>query len=247
MSAEISEVHGQLDGVSLTRPYSQWFDVIPKLGLSFIDHLFNRLDGAYPHKWRSNFPSQQAIDNWCESWVEAFEDERITPDDVKVGLRECRRRYAWPPSIAEFIQACKPVLDPVVAYHEALAGLEARGKGEVGAWSHRAVYWAAVALKNELLHQTYSQIKDRWAAALRIQFEKSDWTDIPLPRVAIEAPGKVRTSPAKAQALVAEFQANGWGNTVKGDGRQWARNILARPETKSIAVIHAAEQALGLR
>jgi hypothetical protein len=103
-----------------TQPFSKWFEVHPGLGISMMDHLFNRLDGAYPHKWRSAFPNQQAIDNFCESWAEAFEEEGITPNDVKVGLKACRNTFDWPPSCAEFIKACKTVEKKEPAYVFAL-------------------------------------------------------------------------------------------------------------------------------
>lgn len=237
--------------VSATRPYSQWFDVAPRLGISFIDHLFNRLDGAYPHKWRSNFPNQQAIDNWAESWVEAFEDERITPTDVKVGLRECRKRYAWPPSIAEFIQACKPAIDALSAYHEATAGLEARGKGEMGTWSHPAVYWAASLLAKDLMSQTYAQVKDRWAALLKAQLEHTEWADIPEPRLALPEPGKSALSKEGAAQMLRDLGAAGIvkGAPSKIDGKRWARRILERVAAgdKSLLQIQInfAKDALG--
>ena len=90
-----------------TQPFSKWFEVHPGIGISMMDHLYNRLDGAYPHKWRSAFGTQQAIDNWNESWAEAFEEEGITPNHIKAGLRACRSLFDWPPSCAEFIKACK--------------------------------------------------------------------------------------------------------------------------------------------
>lgn len=92
-----------------TQPFSKWFEVHPGLGISMMDHLYNRLDGAYPHKWRSAFQNQQVIDNWCESWAEAFEEEGITPNDIKAGLKACRNAFDWPPSCAEFIKSCKTI------------------------------------------------------------------------------------------------------------------------------------------
>src|SRR5205823_10890347 len=70
----ISQRPAALAEAVTTRPYSKWFEPHPGLGISLMDHLFNRLDGAYPHKWRANFPDPQSVDNWQESWVEAFEE-----------------------------------------------------------------------------------------------------------------------------------------------------------------------------
>lgn len=240
-----------------TRPYSQWFEPHPDLGISLMDHLYNRLDGAYPHKWRANFPDEQAVDNWAESWVEAFEEEGITPNDVKSGLKACRNRFAWPPSCAEFVQACKPHGDAAAAYHEAIAGLEARGKGARGTWSHPAVFWAATMLQRELMGQTYASVKDRWAAALKAQLARTEWAEIPIPRPQLVAPGKGLASKEGAVAMLRELEASGLitkGVTKqvddKFDHKRWARRLLERVEQgdKSIKIyqIDAARAALGL-
>lgn len=243
--------------VPTTRPYSQWFEPHPDLGISLMDHLYNRLDGAYPHKWRANFPDEQAIDNWAESWVEAFEEEGITPADVKTGLKACRSRFAWPPSCAEFIQACKPFADAVGAYHEAVAGLEARGKGERGEWSHPAVYWAATLLQRDLMGQTYSAVKDRWAAALKAQMARTEWADVPVPREQLAAPGKTKLSREGAEEMLRELTAQGLitkGITKKADDnfdhKRWARRLLERfangDKEVTICQANAASEALGL-
>lgn len=238
--------------VPSTRPYSHWFDVHPDLGISLMDHLWNRLDGAYPQKWRANFPSQQSIDNWCESWVEAFEDEGVTPTDVRVGLKECRRRFTWPPSCAEFIQACKPFTDPTAAYHEAVAGLQARGKGELGVWSHPSVFWATTGLSRDLMEQTYGQVKERWAAALARQLARGAWENIPPPRLQLPAPGKGVLSKENAAKFLRDVGAAGVLKSPGegGDPKRWARRLLERAERGdrvTIAQLHLAQEALGLR
>lgn len=94
---------------SLTTPINEWLESKESLqGQSFMDHLYNRLDGAYLQKWRSNFQNEQAIENWRVSWAEAFEAEGLKPRDIKAGLDACRSKYDWPPSCAEFIKACSP-------------------------------------------------------------------------------------------------------------------------------------------
>jgi hypothetical protein len=231
-----------------TRPLSQWFDPVPALGISCIDHLYNRLDGAYPHKWRSNFPDQQAIDNWAESWVEAFEEEGITPQDVKVGLRECRRRHGWPPSVAEFMQACRPTLDPTKAYYEAIAGLEARGKGEFGTWSHPAIFWAAWSMRRELREQAYSAVRARWETALQQHLDKAELAEIPQPALELTAPGKSTTSPTAAKAAIAKLVNSVVNRPASTDPKGWARKLLARAdagEKLTPAQVQIARDALG--
>lgn len=239
---------------NLANPFSKWFEVVPALGISLMDHLFNRLDGAYPHKWRSNFPNQQAIDNWCESWAEAFEEEGITPQDVKAGLKTCRSRYDWPPSCAEFIKACKPSIDSVVAYYEAVNGMQAREKGEMGTWSHPAVFWAAVQISAfDLKNQSYSQLKTRWEAALKEQMAKGAWEAIEAPLLALPAPGKSKMSREHATKLVQELQASEIikKSDDKIDHRAWARKILERAKKEchglSSLQIRFAREALGMK
>lgn len=236
-----------------TRPFSQWFEPVESLGIAFIDHLFNRLDGAYPHKWRSNFGNQQAIDNWAESWVEAFEEEKITPADVKLGLRECRKRFTWPPSCAEFIQACRPMAEPMTAYYEAISGLEARGKGEMGDWSHPAIFWAASMLRVDLMGQTHAQVKERWSAALKAQLERTEWAAIPPPRVLLPTPDVSPEAKANATKMLADLGAQGITKTLKDstDHKRWARKIMERvangDKTLSMIQISFAKTALEIK
>jgi hypothetical protein len=231
-----------------TRPYSQWFEPVEALGISMIDHLYNRLDGAYPHKWRSNFADQQAIDNWAESWVECFEEEGITPNDVKVGLRECRKRFAWPPSCAEFVQACRPQVDPMRAYYEAVAGVQARFAGEHGTWSHPAIYHAAMTMPTELREQAYSAVRARWEIALQQQLAKAEWEAIPAPMLVLTAPGKSTTTSAKAKAAIAQLIGQVLHKPASTDPKAWARKLLARAaagEKVTPTQVQFAQEALA--
>ena len=243
--------HNVFLGQSSTAPDSRWFDIHPKLGISMIQHLYNRLDGAYPHWFSANFPSAQSLKNWAESWVEAFEQEGITPQAAATGLKTCRARYVKTPSCAEFILACRPEIDPVATYHEAVAGLEARGKGEAGTWSHPAVFWAASLLARELMGQSYSQIKEKWAVALRAQLARTEWAEIPPPRVRLSAPDMAALTREEAAAQLRNLQAAA-AFAPKGadsDGLEWARDIKRRQKSGDRALqsiqIKFADEALG--
>jgi hypothetical protein len=237
---------------SSTEQFSKWFQPIQALdGLSMMDHLFNRLDGAYPHKWRSAFPNQQAIDNWCVSWSEEFDDSGVTPADIKAGLKACRTKYDWPPSCAEFIKACRPSVDVLVAYYEAVAGVQARAAGKMGVWSHPAIYWAAMPLSFDLGTQTYSQMKVRWERALTEQMERGEWAAIPEPALALPEPGKTMLSREKAQQLVSEYKADAAVKDVASniDHLYWTKKIKARQKRsdKSLTLIQIkfADEALA--
>lgn len=246
-------MNAPLTSTNLANPFSKWFDAHPALdGKSLMERLFDRLDGAYPHKWRSNFPNAQAIDNWMTSWAEAFEEEGVTPADIKAGLKACRSQYEWPPSCAEFIKACRPSVSPTVAYYEAIKGLSERQKGEMGTWSHPAIYWAAVQVQYELMGQTYSQAKALWERTLQEQMAKKEWPDIPNPLIALPPPGKTHVDLEEATKRIAELHAEG---VIKkpndNDQKLWAKKIMKRLEdgdkTLSSIQIQFAKRALSVK
>lgn len=246
-------MNAPLNLISTANPFDAWFQPLDVLkGLSMMDHFYNRMDGAYPHKWRSNFPNTDAIDNWKTSWAEAFEEEGITPADIKAGLKACRTKHDWPPSCAEFIKACRPSVDPLVAYYEAVSGVQARAKGEMGTWSHPAIFWAAMPMAFDLRLQSFSQIKMRWERTLAEQMEKGDWAAVPEPMVALPAPGKGVLSREQASKMLEELGAT---KIVKDaaeptDYKRWAKQILAKIERKHHGVpdwiINDAKKALGV-
>src|SRR5690606_4326501 len=91
----------------------------------------------------------------------------FTPEEIRRGLQSCLA-HDWPPTLPEFIRMCRPSLNAEAAYHEAVAGMAARTKGERGEWSHPAVYWAAVRVtSHDLLSMGWQAIRARWEAAYR--------------------------------------------------------------------------------
>lgn len=241
-----------LNSTNTGSPFDIWFAPHEILGgKSLMEHLFARLDGAYPHKWRSNFPSQEAIDNWSCSWAEAFEEEGITPADIKAGLKACRTRFDWPPSCAEFLKACKPTVDvdPLKAYYEAIAGVQERAAGQMGVWSHPAIYFAAMPISFDLGNQSYSQIKGRWEQALAAQMDRGEWAQIPEPMLALPEPGKGKLSREGAAKMMEELGAAGVLKP-KTDHKLWAKNIMDRVKRKDKTLlmiqINFAKEALGI-
>lgn len=240
-------MNARLPSTNLETQSSKWLEPHKSLdGLSMMDHLYNRLDGAYPHKWRSNFPNNQAISNWRLSWAEAFEMAGIKPADIKTGLTACQTKFDWPPSCAEFVKACKPQVDFVVAYYEAVNGVKARESGQVGEWSHPAIFWASSGLAFDLKNQAYSQIKDRWEAALKAQLEREWWDEIPAPLAALPAPGKTITNPEQAGKMIEKIEQ---AFKPKTDHKAWAKKIMERVRQgdKSVSLLQRnfAEEALS--
>ena len=224
---------------------SQWLTAHSKLnGMSLMDHLFNRLNGAYPNKWRANFRDEQAIDDWRHAWAEAFDDERITPSDVALGIKNCRRMYDWPPSLTEFLRACRPHLEPDVAFFEAVRGLQARERGQQGEWSHPAIFFAALAVgQYEMRNEAYQQLKSRWEKALSDQLSLGNWPEVPPVLEALPAPD--RTEEGRAQARKISAIASGAMAKKGADHKRWAKRILENPKSFSDYSVKRAKEALS--
>ncbi|WP_155638644.1 replication protein P [Burkholderia cepacia] len=215
---------------SSTLKPSVWFELHPKLGISLMDHLFNRLDGAYPNRWRSSFQTEQAIANWREAWAEAFDEEGVTPELIATGLRACRRKFDWPPSLTEFLSLCKPPINVDVAVYEAIEQMRARQHGK-DVWSNPAIYWAAVKVgEYDMLSQTFSQIKPRFERALNAVLE-GNVLPVPERTPALPAPGKTYSSQEYGRQRLAELNASGiLRSAPAGRNIGWAQKIIAEEE-----------------
>ncbi|MBV2180910.1 MAG: hypothetical protein KUL86_06695 [Castellaniella sp.] len=214
-------------------------------GISLMDHLFGRMNGMYPNKWRANFRDEQAIDDWKAAWAEAFDEDGITPHDVADGIKNCRRMYDWPPSLPEFLRACRPSLDPEIAFHEAVKGLTARRKGEMGEWSHPAIFYAAVEVgQYDMLNSAYGTMRARWEKALDKQMAKGQWNEIPAPALALPEPRKTELSDAEATKAMEHMGAGG-ALKEKKDHKAWAKKILANPKGYASIAVTMAKRALG--
>jgi len=232
---------------------SGWAVPLAKLeGISLIDHLWNRLSGTYRGRWLKDFPDMQSIENWKEAWAEALDEDRVTPQEVAEGLRTCRRMFPdWPPAVGEFIRACRPGLIPENAFHDAVAGMSARRRGEVGQWSHPAVYWAAVRVgSHDLLNCGYSVMQARWERALSEELSRGEWATVPTPAVALPAPGATYATPEEATKALEALEAGTILNESGRDPRRGAKRILAEAAKKggrrySITVLAMAKAAMN--
>lgn len=226
---------------------SPWLHLHPKLGLAPMDHLFNRLDGAYPRRWRDSFGSDQSIQNWRESWAEAFDDERITFDEVKAGLDRIRKECDWPPSLAEFLKACRETINVDAALYEARAQMANRRYG-TDQWTNPAFYWAAVRIGEfDMLNASHGQLLARFGEALREVVRAGNVEPVPkrAPQY-LPAPGKASAKPEAVAEELAKMR-----NPQQAIGsRQWAHAVIARAEKKRSDVPYMcycmARAALGM-
>lgn len=144
-----------------------WVAVRPKLGMSLMDHLFERLSGKYPGRWAGLFKNEKAVECWRSEWAEAFVKKGISPAEIAHGLDACNDLYDWPPTLPEFLHACRPPVDPESAFREAGRQMARRHADGSDQWSSPLVFWAAIKFGSfDLQHQSWDQAKGRWKRIL---------------------------------------------------------------------------------
>lgn len=225
---------------------SVWLEVHPKLNVSLIDHLWNRLHGMYLDKWSRQFPDEVSVANWQESWIAALEAKRIVPAEINEGLNRCAEVHpVFPPTLGEFLAACRPPLPPEASFYEAVRGMAARDNGESFAWSHPAIFWAAAEVGFELRITPYPQIASRWASVLKEVQERGSWGEI------VDPPKRVswvRQVSELGQTAMAEIKEAAVPVQASGD-LTWARQIMRRHEAGekvNFLPLKMARSALGL-
>jgi hypothetical protein len=191
------------------------------LPTAWIEKLFDRMAALYGSKfadmWRGADPAEVK-----KLWADEL--GKLTREEVTKGA-QALMTLEWPPSLPQFINLCRPKLDAQKAFTEAINGLLARDRGEVGTWSHPAIFWAAVRVGAfDLKNSTYPQIKGRWEGALGDELEKSQWQEIPKPVVALPV---AKVSKEVAEKYVAKLQAlNVESSQI--DHKRWAKRIMER-------------------
>lgn len=174
----------------------------------------------------------------------------FTETEARVGLVACLGRD-WPPTLPEFMRLCRPWMEPETAFHEAVAGMVARKRGDMGAWSHPAIFHAARAVgSHDLMNCGYAVMKLRWERALRDEFARGEWEAVPTPAPALPAPGGTLATREDAAKAMAKMGAEGIANPTGRDPRRWAKRILAEAQREggrlpSPAVLRMAQAAVS--
>jgi len=81
-------------------------------------------------------------------------------EEIVRGLQMCSKRD-WPPTLPEFLKMCRPALDYLAAYNEAVEQMRLRNIGQ-DSWSDPAIFWAAVYMGTDLTHYSYELVKKSW-------------------------------------------------------------------------------------
>lgn len=86
--------------------------------------------------------------------------------EIANGLNAMESRK-MPPTLPEFMELCRPPLEPEAAYHEAIVQMRRRHIDGTDQWSNPAIYWAAAEVGNDLFALPWKLIEARWRYALR--------------------------------------------------------------------------------
>ncbi|SUW10789.1 hypothetical protein [Bordetella bronchiseptica] len=170
------------------------------LGALVVSEMRLMYGAKFGQQWQGLTP-RELKDSWDQKLT------GMTEAEIRAGLVACLSRD-WPPTVPEFLRMCRPWMSPEVAYHEAVHGMSCRRRGEMGNWSHPAIYWAAVATgTHDLLNSTYGSIKQRWEKSFSDELSKGNWSDIPPVRSALPAPGQTMATKAEAAAALQRMGA----------------------------------------
>lgn len=218
-------------------------EVHPKLRelvTQLLDSMFLDFGSKFTQKWGGVEPEKLVI-HWCN------ELKGFTANEIKRGV-EAQKDLPEPPDLRQFKKLCRPPVDSMKAYYEAIAGLQAREKGEVGVWSHPAIYFAAMPLSFDLMNQTFSAMKDRWEKAFSAELEKGQWAEIPKPMLAIDYKKDEMSKEKAAQFLKS---AGVKKPSQRTDHLAWAYKILEHHKNGTriypAISVQFAKEALGMK
>lgn len=145
---------------------TQWVErVFDRLRLQFGERMADALDAR-------NVEAVKA------EWSDALAG--YSAQELARGLKACQQR-AFPPVLGEFCRLCRPALDAEWAFNEAAEGMRARDRGQVGEWSHPAVFRAACALSVEVRTQPFAAVRRRWTFVLERELASGWGEDVPAP------------------------------------------------------------------
>ncbi|WP_180100563.1 hypothetical protein [Achromobacter mucicolens] len=211
------------------------------LGAMVVNEMHLLYGAKFAQQWEGLTP-RELKNSWNQKLAGLDEAQ------VRRGLTACLARE-WPPTLPEFVKLCCPWTTPELAYHEAVRGMSARKRREIGIWSHPAVYWAAVGISTvDLLGSTYGSIKARWERTLSDELAKGAWPDIPEPRQALPAPGQTLATKVEAAAALKKMRENETLDPARRNARRWIEKWderIGKGEQPTSAIAAMLKRAKG--
>ncbi|GHA66053.1 hypothetical protein GCM10009007_03120 [Formosimonas limnophila] len=146
---------------------------------------------------------------------------KLVPAMLNAGIAKTKGTD-FPPSLGQFIEACKPTAE--AAFYEAQGGMSARSRGLFGDWTCPAVYWAAIAFgSSDLKTAQWNFHGKRWAKIFADLMQKQEAGLLepipqPVPENARIGHERIRASDAaKVEAAAKEVSS-----LAKRTGVHWA-------------------------
>lgn len=174
----------------------------------------------------------------------------LSAAEIESGVQACMCRN-WPPTLPEFRNLCRPPVNLEDAWGEAQRGAFERKNGKFGEWSSPAIYWSYVRFGGfDLLNGSYANCKGRWEKVLMQTIadeQAGKLSNIPVPLPAIDAPGAHVTSKDVGAELIKSVAAvlkTEPEPGLQGDGLDWARRVVAKPEGRSWYAVKSAQEVL---
>ena len=216
--------------------------------MAWVSKLFMRLHGRFGNGFFDKFRVGQTdrdgndigVENAKQVWAEELAG--LAGEEIARGLAT---KFKFPPSCDEFLTACRPdeSSDLEAMFHRAVREMQKRRDYEPQNWPSSRLYWAASRLGNDLLHQSYSQLKGRWAEA----WQASDADrGSPVPDVAkadaLPAPGKTTLSQEQVTKRVAGLRCAMFGKEKLSETskRRLLENITSGKESPVIMEVSLA-------
>ncbi len=186
---------------------------------AWIERLFARFSAMYGSRFADLWGGCK-LDQVKAVWAEELAG--YGGDELRRGVEACKARD-WPPTLPEFLKLCRPPVDFERAFYEAVDQLAKRDQGR-DAWSHPAVYWAAVSVGNfDMTHKPWREMQARWRDALSAQLAKGEWPGVPERRDALPAPGSTMPDAERLAENIAKANAATRAANAAGDGLVWVR------------------------
>lgn len=171
----------------------------------WMERLFQLMEDRYGSLWADRygaFPRARVMQTWAEDLGD------MTRAELVRGVDACKTRK-FPPTLPEFRELCRPQMSPEDAFHEAVEQMRMRPDGR-DQWTSAAVFWAAVAMGNDLMAYPYVAIKARWAREIDKAargIEDGRLPDVVPQRMeALPAPGEDTVTAEDARRRAAELK-----------------------------------------
>lgn len=221
-------------------------EVQPSVPLHWVESLFVRMQACYGNRFIDMFVNADMDDVKAVWGQQMF---LLTDNELRRGVAALMSRE-WPPSLPEFVKLCKLVIDPEIAFFEALEQGLAREEGKENTWSSPAVYWAWRAIGGyEFRSQSYAYLKSRWSKVLAAEVEKGTW--LPIPETNLQLGVTMKSTAMSARGIqelsksINQFQPKSADSNI--DHLHWARKInqkLKQGESVPLMASKLAQEAL---